>query len=130
MILSATCILIDSIVILSEPQNLALVSGLFFMLGFFSGSLCIAITLGKERMPVAISALTVSVLNTALVIIGALSQPLFGFILKMGSNIKSHTLSSLTSNDFHRAFLLIVCIYTITLVCALMTKQKIIPITK
>lgn len=114
-----TCIAIG---IWLAPHSIMLVATLFFSLGFFAGITATATTLGKESMPLHISGLTMSVINTALVLLGAASQPLFGYLLDLHHK-QTVALNALTGADFHRAFVIMPISFFISLLCALLVKQ-------
>ena len=87
MVTAALLALIASILLSFQPQSLWIVSILFFILGFCAGSLSTATELVKSQMPSEISGLTIGVLNFTLVLVGALSQPLFGYLLQIGHSL-------------------------------------------
>ena len=105
------------------PHNLNVVRLLFFLLGVCAGSTATATALAKESMPLKISGITMSVVNTALVLLGASSQPIFGYLLELHQKIASSNIHSLSVQDFHRAFLLMPCLYAIALLCSFFVKQ-------
>jgi hypothetical protein len=74
-------------------------------------------------MPLVISGITMSFVNTALVMLGALSQPLFGYLLEWHHKIIATNLNLLSIGDFHLAFFLMPCLYVIALICAIFLKQ-------
>lgn len=124
MLIAIIGMLCVSILIWLTPASLFIVRILFFMLGFFAGSSAIATALAKESMPEEISGLTMSIVNTALVMLGALSQPLFGYLLEWHQKVESTNLSALSMSDFHRAFFLMPCLYGIALICAIFVKEN------
>ncbi len=123
MITAALLTLIASILLSFQPQSLWIVSVLFFILGFCAGSLSTATELLKSKMSSEISGLTIGVLNFTLVLVGALSQPLFGYLLQIGHSTATE-LSVFKETDYHRAFLLMPCLFAVTLLCAIFIKQK------
>jgi sugar phosphate permease len=123
MVAAALLALIASILLSFQPQSLWIVSVLFFILGFSAGALSTATELVKSQMPSEVSGLTIGVLNFTLVFVGALSQPLFGYLLQIGHSTATE-LSVFKETDYHRAFLLMPCLFAITLLCAICTKQK------
>lgn len=90
--------------------------------GFFSATIPVATDLIKTHMPTRFSGLTISILNFTLISVGAISQPLFGFILEQ-QDPRATTMAAFTSKDFHQAFLLIPAIFTISFICVLLMKQ-------
>lgn len=122
MVISAITMLIIVMFIYTTPTHPIILRMLFFSLGFFCGVTSTATTLAKESMPIAISGTTMSIINTILVTIGGISQPLFGVFLDRSSH--SDLLSSLSANNFRDAFLLMPILYGIALLSALMLKQK------
>jgi MFS family permease len=123
MIITSIIMLIIGFAIWSAPKNIAVIITLFFFLGFFAGATATATTLAKESMPLAVSGLTMSIVNTALVFIGAASQPLFGYLLEAHQHLGTTHLNSLTATDFYRAFLIMPALYIGSLICALFIKQ-------
>ena len=119
---AACVVLIDAIILSFQPPQLLLVRLLFFILGFCAGSLSTATALLKSQISHEISGLAIGVLNLTLVTLGALSQPLFGYLLQIGHGYDT-TLSAYVTSDYHRAFLMMPCLFVISLLCALMTKQ-------
>ena len=122
MLISAGIIFICSLIINIQPNSIAIVQLLFFTLGFCAGSLSTATDLLKSQMPHDISGLAIGVLNLTLVTIGALSQPLFGYLLQKG-HASATTLNTFHVTDFHRAFILMLCLFAVSVICALFTKQ-------
>jgi MFS family permease len=122
LIITSLCLLIISLLLYSQPQNIDLVGLLLFAMGLFSATIPTATDFLKSLMPVSISGLTISVLNFTLVIVGAISQPLFGYLLQR-KNPASTSLNAFGANDFHQAFLLMPIIFAISFICALLIKQ-------
>lgn len=123
MMIAATIMFATAIAIWLAPSNLMLVRALFLLLGFCAGSTATATALAKESMPLEISGITMSVVNTSLVLIGAVSQPVFGYLLELGKQFHTTEVSLLSIADFHRAFFLMPCLYIIALFCAFFVKQ-------
>lgn len=124
MIISSLCILALGIGIWSGPKDISVLVVLFALLGFFAGVTATATTLAKEYMPLSISGLTMSVINTVLVFAGAASEPLFGYLLQVNQTVKSTSLAAVSVSDFQRAFLIMPGFYFISLVCAVCIKQS------
>lgn len=122
MITAATSILLTALCLYQIPQNMALVEILFFSLGFFTGANCVVTDLVKSYMPREMSGLTLGFVNFMLVSIGAISQPLFGYLLQSGHGYTDH-LSAFGTADYQRAFLLLPTFYVTSLLCALFIKQ-------
>ena len=123
MIIASTATLLVALAIYSRPTNLLVVTVLFFALGVFSAATCTGTTLVKENMPLSLCGVSISIMNTVLVITGALSQPLFGFLLEMSHRPPETALNVLPVYDFQRAFLLMPCLFAISLLCAILIKQ-------
>ena len=121
-LISAGIVFICSLIINIQPNSIAIVQLLLFILGFCAGSLSTATDLLKSQMPHDISGLAIGVLNLTLVTIGALSQPLFGYLLQKG-HASATTLNTFHVTDFHRAFILMLCLFAVSVICALFTKQ-------
>lgn len=122
LIISSLCLLIISLLLYSQPQNIGLVGLLLFAMGLFSATIPTATDFLKSLMPVSISGLTISVSNFTVVIVGAISQPLFGYLLER-KHPASTSLDIFGASDFHQAFILMPIIFAISLICALLIKQ-------
>jgi MFS family permease len=123
MIIAVTLMATASFLIWLTPHSINNVRMLFLLLGLCAGSTATATTLAKESMPLAISGITMSFVNTAVVMLGALSQPLFGYLLEWHHKIIATNLNLLSIGDFHLAFFLMPCLYVIALICAIFLKQ-------
>lgn len=93
----------------------------FFLLGATAAAYVISMTLAKESMPASMSGTTMGFVNTLLVIIGASSEPLMGYLMDwfrqhrlVGVHDMSHYLNY-TQADFHFAFLLLPVIACLSL---------------
>ena len=79
----------------------------------------------KLLVPDQISGLTFGFMNFTLVLIGALSQPVFGYLLEWFHPGSTH-LSVFGGDDFGRAFLLMPILYAVALLCALFSSSKVV----
>lgn len=95
---------------------------LFFILGVAAGSTTTATTVAKESMLLEISGLTMSVVNTFLVAIGALSQLLFGYILGRGQE-SVRDIMQYPVHNFTHAFLSLSCLYVVGLLAVFFIRE-------
>jgi sugar phosphate permease len=131
MIVAAVAAMADALILRYSSLSLSAVGCLFFMLGVLAGSTSTATTIAKESMPLSISGLTMSFVNTLLVLVGAFSQPLFGSLLSINGK-PAVDLGVVSTGSFHRAFLLMPCLYCISFLCALLIrniKKQASPVT-
>lgn len=98
-------LLLFVLIILIPTINIHLLELIMLLLGFFVSSMLVSFPLNIENHPKQMSATIIGWTNMFIPIIGALFQPLIGFLLQKIGHITALTAAS--SYDFHHAILIL-----------------------
>lgn len=113
------------LIIYGHVQNIALLSLLLFMFGFFSSVEILCYAMACERMPTELTATSLGVVNFIIMIGGLIVLPLIGSILDSHwSGSMEHGVRAYGLENFHSAFLLMLIIMVVAAVATFLLQSK------
>ncbi|MCK4869701.1 MAG: MFS transporter [Gammaproteobacteria bacterium] len=117
--------LISILILLIYPGNSAIFAGiLLFCVGFASGSIVMNYASAKEGHTPAVSGAAMGLVNTLLIAMCAISQPLFGWLLQQNWSGKiKHGIPFYSSADFRFAIWVIPIVIAIGIIISFFIKE-------
>jgi nitrate/nitrite transporter NarK len=115
---SVFSIMIVSVIFLSPPVSWECWLLLFFLLGFFTSAQVLSYPIIVENNPTQASSTATGLASVIIMGIGALSQPLFGWLMKMHWNGKMiNGIPFFSPENYHFAMILLPACFVISILC-------------